>query len=54
MSPMRGVRIPSPVGEGVAMHLPACRVAIVGAGNMGGAMVARLCELGVVGGGVRH
>ena len=46
MSPMRGVRIPSPVGEGVAMHLPACRVAIVGAGNMGGAMVARLCELG--------
>jgi hypothetical protein len=44
MSPMRGVlRTPSPVVEGVAMHLPACRVAIVGAGNMGGAMVARLC-----------
>ncbi|MDP2020235.1 MAG: NAD(P)-dependent oxidoreductase [Hydrogenophaga sp.] len=46
MSPMRGVRTPSPVGEGVAIHLPACRVAIVGAGNMGGAMVARLSELG--------
>ena len=28
------------------MHLPACQVAVVGVGNMGGAMVARLCELG--------
>ncbi|MBU4519008.1 MAG: NAD(P)-dependent oxidoreductase, partial [Gammaproteobacteria bacterium] len=28
------------------MQLPDCRVAMVGAGNMGGAMAARLCELG--------
>ncbi len=28
------------------MNLPPCRVAVVGAGNMGGAIVARLCEQG--------
>lgn len=28
------------------MSLPACAVAMVGAGNMGGAMAARLCDLG--------
>ena len=44
--PPEWARTTSPAGEGVSMQLPDCRVAMVGAGNMGGAMVARLCELG--------
>jgi 3-hydroxyisobutyrate dehydrogenase-like beta-hydroxyacid dehydrogenase len=44
--PPEWARTTSPAGEGVSMQLPDCRVAMVGAGNMGGAMAARLCELG--------